>query len=314
MSRYIFSFILSLAVSISLAGDTTGLFSKSYGDANNPAILYLHGGPGYNSVLFELSTASVLAEKGYYVIVFDQRGCGRSRKMKKSEYTREEALSDMIAIYDRYKIKTATLIGHSWGGILGTWFTESYPDKVDKLVLTGAPLSLQKTFKTILRTCKKIYIENNSSQLKYIEQLENMDSTSLEYSSYCLMHAMANRTSFYAPKNPSEESKAIYKAMKESPDAKYLSSMERDPVSGFYKSERYTTIDLSSSLKKLSGTKKIYGIYGSEDGLYDAEHMAALKVITGENNFAVIDNASHNVFIDQQTKFIDQLVKFFSKQ
>lgn len=54
------------------------LYSKAYGDPKNPAIIYLHGGPRGNATLFEGTTANALAERGFYVIVYDRRGEGRS--------------------------------------------------------------------------------------------------------------------------------------------------------------------------------------------------------------------------------------------
>jgi proline iminopeptidase len=45
------------------------IYSKSYGQGENPAILFIHGGPRGNATLFEGTTAQKLAEKGFYVIV-----------------------------------------------------------------------------------------------------------------------------------------------------------------------------------------------------------------------------------------------------
>jgi proline iminopeptidase len=309
-TKIIFLSLLNFLSTLIIAQDIAGIFSKSYGNEKNPAIIFLHGGPGYNSVSFELSTAQVLADKGYFVIVFDQRGCGRSKGVKNSQYTKDEALADINTLYKKYHIKKASLIGHSWGGILATWYTEKFPNKVHSLILTDAPLSLQKTFKTIIGTCRKIYTEQNSPDLKYIEMLEKMDSTSLEYSSYCFYHAIANRNSFYSPKNPSEESKEIYRKMMASADAKYLSDLANEPVSGFYNNEHYTKIDLTETLKRITISKKVYGIYGKEDGLYGKDQLDSIKSILGESNFKIIINASHNVFIDQQVEFINCIIKF----
>ena len=54
------------------------IYTKAYGDSTNPAIIYIHGGPGYNAVSFEITTAKELSEKGFNVICYDRRGEGRS--------------------------------------------------------------------------------------------------------------------------------------------------------------------------------------------------------------------------------------------
>ena len=135
--------LLSLIIlfAIQLVFGQSDFYSKSYGDSKNKAIIFLHGGPGYNAVSFELSTAQKLADNGFYVIVYDQRGCGRTKTDTNSIYTFKEAYVDLNNIYKKYNLKTATLIGHSFGGTLGILFSKNYPEKVDNLILLSSPLS-----------------------------------------------------------------------------------------------------------------------------------------------------------------------------
>jgi proline iminopeptidase len=287
-------------------------YSKAYGSSENQAIIFLHGGPGYNAFSFEFSTAQKLADNGFYVIVYDQRGCGRTKSDTNSRYTFKEAFADLNSIYKKYNVKTATLIGHSFGGTLGILFSKNFPEKVENLILVGSPLSYQLTFKGIISKCKKIYTDTKSPQLKYIEMLEKMDTTSLEYSSYCFMHAI--NCGFYKPKNSTQESKIINDTLKKSTSISYLSNMTREPVSGFYQNEHYTTLNLSADLTDLKKKLKVFGIYGQEDGLFDDIHLTLLKSTIGAENFTLVAESSHNVFIDQQTTFIDLLKKHIGKK
>jgi proline iminopeptidase len=67
------------------------------------------------------------------------------------------------------------------------------------MVLVGAPVSLQQTFRTIQEKSKIIYEgRKDSVNLKFLKMLMAMDSTQLEYGSYSFMHAMQN--GFYTPK------------------------------------------------------------------------------------------------------------------
>ncbi len=141
-------------------------YTTANGNVNNPAIIFLHGGPGYNSFSFEFSTAQELADHGYYVIVYDQRGCGRTKSNSNSQFSFEEAFADLNNIYIKHNIKSATLIGHSFGGTLGILYANNFPENVDNLILVGSPLSYQMTFKHIISKCKKIYTENSSPNLQ----------------------------------------------------------------------------------------------------------------------------------------------------
>lgn len=137
--------------------------------------------------------------------------------------------------------------------------------------------------------------------------IENMDKNSIEYSSYSFMHAMQN--GFYTPKNLTEEAKTIYSKFKSDTIlTKYATQMNYQAPQGFWKNEKYTAINLTANLKKLKENRiNIYGLYGKDDGLYSADQVKDLKNILGENKVKYIDNCSHNVFIDQQSQFIDEI-------
>src|SRR5699024_7862485 len=142
-----------------------------------------------NSANFEATTAKNLADNGYFVIVYDRRGEGRSADMR-AKFTFKETFEDLEDLYKRYDLEKATLIGHSFGGIITTLFAEKNPGKIHSLILVGAPVSLQESFQTIIHTCKALYTEKDDKiNLNYLAILEKMDTNSLEYSSYCFMHA-----------------------------------------------------------------------------------------------------------------------------
>jgi proline iminopeptidase len=283
------------------------IYSKAYGNPDDKALIFLHGGPGYNSVNFELTTAQELANNGFFVIVYDRRGEGRSLDAS-AKYTFEQTFNDILKLYDEYDLDKPSLIGHSFGGVVATKFAVKYPEKVQSIILVGAPIALQETFKTIIRTTKAIYkSKNDTINLKYISMLEEMDTSSIQYSSYCFMHAMNNR--FYTPKNMSQEAKDIYAQYKtDSLMRKYSSQMTFHAPQGFWKNENYTTLDLRDDLYELrEGETAIYGLYGKDDGLYSADQVADYTSMIGDNNLKYFENCSHNVFIDQQDLFIEAL-------
>ncbi len=302
-------FCIVLAMSIQFAYGQP-IFSISFGQKTNPAIIFLHGGPGYNCSNFEITTAANLAKQGFYVIVYDRRGEGRSTTTK-AKFTFDESFSDLQDLYKQYGIEKATLIGHSFGGIVATLFAEKFPDKIKSIVLVGAPIALQETFKTIIEKCKIMYASKSDDVgLSYLEQLEQMDTESIKYSSACFYHAVKN--GFYTPKVFTEDAKKNYALFRtDSTLIKHATVMTTDATKGFWKNESYTSINLTDKIKQLVTSKiKIYGIYGKDDGLYSAEQINALKQLIGLNNIVYLDNCSHNVFIDQQIIFLDTITKW----
>lgn len=301
MKTIITSIVLVIATLFVSAQD---LYTKAFGSNKDKPVIFLHGGPGYNSVNFEATTARPMADKGFYVIVYDRRGEGRSKDLN-APFTFSSTIDDLTAIYKRYGLTKSTLIGHSFGGVVATLFAEKYPEKVQSVILVGAPVSMQESFKTILSASKTIYeTKKDSSNLRYLSMLENMDKNSIEYSSYCFMHAMQN--GFYSPKNPSAEAKAIYSKFRtDSLLIKYASQMSTQAPQGFWKNEKYTSLDLTANLKNVQSKGiKVYGLYGMNDGLYSSNQVKALQSLLGSTNLKYFDNCSHSVFIDQQAPFI----------
>lgn len=280
---------------------------ETYGNSKDKTLIYLHGGPGYNSVSFEKTTAETLAKNGFFVISYDRRGEGRNEHLK-AEYTFDQTFEDLNQIYQTYGIKKATLIGHSFGGIVAALFADENSEKINSLILLSTPVSMQETLKNIVAKSKAIYQEKDDKvNLNYIKTLENMDSTSLEYSSYSFMHAMSN--GFYSTKTPNQKAVNLYQIFQtDTLLKKYASKMDYMASLNFWKNEHYTTISLKENLERLKNKKvEMYAMYGEEDGLYAMKQVEATKTILGANKVKYLSHCSHNVFIDQQKEFIDSL-------
>jgi len=300
MKKIILLFVLLSAY----ATTAQELYVKTFGNAAAKPILFLHGGPGYNAAGFEITTAQKLADQGFYVIVYDRRGEGRSVDANaKFDFT--QTFADLNSIIQKYNLRKVNLMGHSFGGVVAALYAEKYPENISSIVLVSAPVSLQESFKTILAASRKIYTEkDDKASLGYVDIIEKMDPSGMEYASYTFMHAMQN--GFYSPKVKTDEAKAIAQQMAANADFKYATSMTREAPMGFSNNEKYTTLDLTQNLKNLVARKvKVFGLYGKEDGLYSAAQVEDLSQIIGKGNLAYFDNCSHNVFIDQQQLFLE---------
>jgi proline iminopeptidase len=288
------------------------LYTKTFGNPKDKALLFLHGGPGYNAINFEYSTADILSKQGFYVIVYDRRGEGRSVDTS-AKYTFQQSFEDIQVILNKLKVKNVTLLGHSFGGVIASLFTEKYPKLINKLILIGAPIIIQETFNTIITSSKVIYeSKGDKNNLGYLDILDKMDKKSLEYSSYCFGHAMQN--GFYLPKKMTEEAKNIYTHLKmDTVVKKYASQMSYESSKGFWLNEKYTSINLTNSINNILKMEvPVYGIYGKDDGLYSLNQIEYLEMLITTKNLKYIDNCSHNAFIDQQNQFIEAIIKWMN--
>lgn len=296
-------FFLSLFLTISLFAHEKNLYIKTYGNEKNKTIIFIHGGPSGNATLFEGTTAKNLANKGFYVIAYDRRGEGRSQDPN-AKFTFEEAFQDLNFIYATYHLKKAIILGHSFGGLVATLYTNKYPKNVSALVLAGALFSQQETYNHILNTLKRKY-NNDSEQLRKISIVENLNKNSAEYRKGC--YELAGENGFFKMPNPTAESKKLYADYEAGEFFKTNIRNKNAPLL-FYQNEKQNNIDTRPALKKIKNAGvPIYGIYGKDDGIFSSAQINSLKAITGEKHFAFLDNCSHYLFVDQQSAFISKL-------
>jgi proline iminopeptidase len=261
------------------------LYIQTYGSLEDQPVVFLHGGPGYNSVVFERTTAEALAEAGFFVLVYDRRGEGRSTDPA-AAFTFDQSLDDLQTLLDSLEVGDPMLVGHSFGGVLAALYAKRHTQNVHSVVLVGAPVAIQESFRTIQSSAKAIYAaKNDSVNLNYIAMLEGMDTASLPYSSYTLMHAMQN--GLYSPEAINEEAQQLYDGFAtDSVLQQYASQMTYAAPMGFWKNEAYTTLNLKPVLRALVEMEvPVYGLYGKDDGLYSPEQAKALGALIGPIGF-----------------------------
>lgn len=105
------------------------LHAEAFGDPDAPIVMVLHGGPGadYRGLL----ALRALADDGYRVVFWDQRGTGLSQRFPADTYTLDGYLEDLRLVIEHYTRKPdqpLVFIGHSWGAMYATWFINEYGD------------------------------------------------------------------------------------------------------------------------------------------------------------------------------------------
>lgn len=111
------------------------IYVQRHGPFSDRAIIFLHGGPGIG---FSEKDKNFFNFKEQQVILFDQRGSGRSKPSGHLENnTSLDLLEDIDAILDLYEIKKAYLFGGSWGSTLALLYAIHRPEMVDSIFLRG---------------------------------------------------------------------------------------------------------------------------------------------------------------------------------
>ena len=117
-------------------GDGHSLYWELSGNPNGKPVVFLHGGPGGGS---SPEHRRQFNPDKYKILVFDQRGCGKS-----TPYASLEANTTWDLVEDIEKLRTQVakvekwqVFGGSWGSTLSIAYAETYPERVTELVLRG---------------------------------------------------------------------------------------------------------------------------------------------------------------------------------
>jgi proline iminopeptidase len=92
------------------------LYWVRYGPAGAPVLLVLHGGPGAHHD-YLLPQLLELADQ-YELVLYDQRGGGRSKTDDRAPITWQTHVADLDRVVIELGIEPLTLVGYSWGGLL----------------------------------------------------------------------------------------------------------------------------------------------------------------------------------------------------
>ncbi|HEX2667714.1 MAG TPA: prolyl aminopeptidase [Gammaproteobacteria bacterium] len=111
------------------------LYVEECGNPKGIPAVFVHGGPGGGC---NGDSRRFFDPKRYRIVLFDQRGCGRSRPHAElGQNTSQDLVADMEKIRAMLHIDRWLVFGGSWGSTLALLYAESHPEHVLALVLRG---------------------------------------------------------------------------------------------------------------------------------------------------------------------------------
>ena len=111
------------------------IYYEQCGNPNGKPAVFLHGGPGGGG---STTVRRFFDPKKYHIVIFDQRGCGRSKPhgcLEKN--TTWDLVEDIETLKKILGFKKWLVFGGSWGSTLSLAYSQTYPTSVSEMVLRG---------------------------------------------------------------------------------------------------------------------------------------------------------------------------------
>lgn len=272
-----------------LAGMQLAPLKKEF--VKKPVLFLLHGGPGGNH--FRYKQHSLGLQDAAQLVFIDHRGCGLSKKTKRSDYTLENNIEDIEALRKHLGLDRFAILGTSYGGIVAQGYAIRYPKHLDKLILVVTPPSYRfiKEAKEIIRQ------RGNAKQIAASEKLfAGQFKTSKEIIKFFEM-----TNSLYSIKAAKKRQALIKsKASIWSPNA------INEGFAGFLRSFDYT-----KQLKKIKCPTLI--LAGKDDWICPPSQAKILAAGIPHAQLKIFKDCGHALAIDQQKKYIKAIKDFLLK-
>lgn len=136
------------------------LYWETCGNPDGTPAVWLHGGPGSGA---SVNSRRNFDPNAYRAVLFDQRGCGRSRPLADrpdadlSSNTTAHLITDIERLRRHLGIERWVVVGVSWGVTLGIAYAQRHPESVRALVLAAVTSADRREIDWIVRDMGRIF-------------------------------------------------------------------------------------------------------------------------------------------------------------
>jgi proline iminopeptidase len=150
------------------------LYYEQSGNPNGKPVVFLHGGPGGGT---NAKCRRFFDPAVYRIVLFDQRGCGRSTPHAElTDNTTWHLVADIERLREHLGIAQWQVFGGSWGSTLSLAYAQTHPDKVTELVLRGIFMLRRAELEWFYqRGCEALYPDAWEAYLAAIPEVERGD-------------------------------------------------------------------------------------------------------------------------------------------
>ncbi|WP_458072475.1 prolyl aminopeptidase [Rhodanobacter sp. BL-MT-08] len=156
------------------------LYYEESGNPNGKPVVFLHGGPGGGT---NPKCRRFFDPAIYRIVLFDQRGCGKSTPHAElTDNTTWDLVADIERIRTHLSIDRWQVFGGSWGSTLALAYAQTHPARVTELVLRGIFLLRRSELEWFYQQgCNALYADAWETYRDAIPEVERADMMSAYY-------------------------------------------------------------------------------------------------------------------------------------
>lgn len=177
--------------------DLHTLYFEEAGNPQGKPVVFLHGGPGGGLIA---NYRRYFDPKKWRIVLFDQRGCGKSTPFAElKENTTWDLVADIEKLRSHLNISTWAVFGGSWGSTLALSYSITHPEKCTELFLRGIFLLRKKEIDWFYQEgCSKIFPDLWEEYVKPIPENERHDFVTAYYKRLTSPDAQVRKTAAQA--------------------------------------------------------------------------------------------------------------------
>ncbi len=149
------------------------MYWEQVGNPRGRPVLFLHGGPGAGAGVVH---RRFFDPDFWRVVIFDQRGAGRSRPLGSlTDNTTDDLVEDIERLRRHIGVDRWLLFGGSWGSTLALAYAQAYPDRVSGCVLRGVFLGRPSEVEWFLYGLRAVFPDAHAQFASFLPEAERGD-------------------------------------------------------------------------------------------------------------------------------------------
>jgi len=285
--------------------------------ADNPVMLFLHGGPGgaFSIVghLFQEKWEDI-----FTIVHWDQRGAGKTLTKNPDKLPTIDLLHDDLRdiihyLKEKYNQQKIVLLGHSWGSVLGSTFVRQYPEDVAYYIGVGQVIGMLENERVGYEKVRELILQaNDTKSLRILDEVGEYPTKKFDAAFMKKCNKIRKLQAKY--KLSIEIGFTIWKGILKSPVIKFSDFFAFLKASKANKKlmEFLETYDLKSGSAEYQ--VPVYYILGGND--WQAPFVIAKEyfnqIIAPDKKLFILPGAGHFTMFDQPQLFFDTLYEIKS--